>query len=152
MSKLKWGNGESNTGGSPYVVERGISSASVLEYNDRQNIKTGKKVPFISFGELAAKFDTDPQYLKNALEKRDLIINDSSDMVSEEDAKFIEHTFSSVYKKEVRDAERAARREKRWLTQQARNEKMLEIKEQNKDFIGEKPSYKETLKYRDLLD
>ena len=57
------------------------------------------------------------------MEKRDVIIENPSDMVSIEDAKFIQHTFSSVYKKEVLDAEIETAREMRQERQERRNKK-----------------------------
>ena len=80
MAKLRWGNGETNTGGNPYVVERGVGSE--LQYYDRINVKDAKREPYISFGELAEKFDTDSQHLLNALKNRNVVIENQSDMLT----------------------------------------------------------------------
>ena len=109
MAKLRWGNGETNTGGNHYVTEKGASSD--LQSYDRVNIKDGKRKPYISFGELADKFDTDARHLLNALKNRDVIIENPSDMLTKEEAEFILHTFSSAYKEEAKKADTAKRAE-----------------------------------------
>lgn len=154
MAKLKWGNGETNTGGNPYVTERGISSD--LQYYDLVNIKDQRREPFISFEELADKFDTDSKHLLNALKNRDVIIENPSDMLSKEEAEFILHTFSSTYKEESKKADRAKRAEERKKVAKARAEKNAELSAKREVFFGNPLTQQQIdenrIKYKDLLE
>jgi hypothetical protein len=154
MAKFRWGNGETNTGGNPYVVERGVSSE--LQYYDRINVKDAKREPYISFGELAEKFDSDSQHLINALKSRDVIIKNPSDMLTKGDAEFILHTFSLRYKEDAKKADRAKRAEERRIVSEARAEKNAEMEVKREAFFG-KPLNQQQIsenrrKYKDLLE
>ncbi|MCD9185944.1 MAG: hypothetical protein LUM44_05895 [Pyrinomonadaceae bacterium] len=154
MAKLRWGNGETNTGENPYLTERGASSD--LESYDRVNIKDGKRKPHISFEELADKFHTDSQHLLNALKNHDVIIENPSDMLTKEEAEFILHTFSSAYKEDAKKADRATRAEERRKIAEARAEKNAELSANWQAFFG-KPLTQQQIeenkkKYKDLLE
>ena len=151
MAKLRWGNGETNTGGNPYVVERGVGSD--LQYYDRTNVKDSKREPYISFEELSKKFNTDPKHLLNALKNRNVIIENPSDMLTRQDTDFILHTFSSSYKEEAKEEDRTRRAEERRKVSKARDEKTAELASKWNLFSGKSSTEKDTYeKYKDLLD
>jgi hypothetical protein len=101
--KLRWGNGEWITGGSPYIGEpRGTSSHIGTEYNDRQNIKSGLKQSGITFGELASEYDIDPEILRYALRNREVEIDSDETPLYVRDVEFIRSTFPLKMKPEAK--------------------------------------------------
>ena len=154
MAKLRWGNGEANTGGSPYVVERGVGSD--LQYYDRINTKNERREPYISFEEFADKFDTDSKYLLNALKNRNVVIENLSDMLTKEEAEFILHTFSSAYKEEAKKADRVKAAEERKKGAEAREKKNAELSAKREAIFGKPLSQQQIAenirKYKHLLE
>jgi hypothetical protein len=94
---MKWHNDPSRwTSGPKFKLER--EPGEGLEYNDRWNIPSHVKPGYIAFGDLVEKFDTDPEYIKHALERRGVEIKSPETPLSKEDVAYINHVFESRLK------------------------------------------------------
>lgn len=88
---------------------------------------TKLKEPYISFEELAAQFDTKPEYIKNALKNKGIIIEKNSDTLTKNEAESIRKLFSTVYKKEFKNAEMLKKKEQQDKIRHYREKKKAEI-------------------------
>lgn len=113
MAKLRWGNGEWITGGSPYLGDpRGTSSHVGAEYNDRVNIKSGPEPSGITFAQLASEYDLDAEILRAALRNRNISFDSDEAVLYSRDVEFIRSTFRLKLKPEIRAKQEAeAKRE-----------------------------------------
>lgn len=101
MAKMRWGNGEQDTGG--YPQDRMWKSRTSFDpaNSDPVNTKRSPEPSAITFRELAAEFETDPQYLLNALRRRGVEPHEDTRLF-DSDVKYIRWMFDSRLKPELR--------------------------------------------------